>query len=35
MSSNRNQMNRRRFMSNFAFSSTALATGAVRANVSA
>ena len=28
MSSNRNQMNRRRFMSNFAFASTALATGA-------
>src|ERR1700685_2267851 len=28
MSSNRNQMNRRRFISNFAFSSTALATGA-------
>jgi nitrous oxide reductase len=27
MSSNRNQMNRRRFMSNFAFASTALATG--------
>src|SRR6202035_2732802 len=28
MSNNRNQMNRRRFMSNFAFASTALATGA-------
>ena len=28
MSSKRNQMNRRRFMSNFAFASTALATGA-------
>ena len=28
MSTNRNQMNRRRFMSNVAFASTALATGA-------